>query len=130
MDFLWYRFCLFLKDSYIGDQTAKENVCLLRQINVSYRNSSLYKQNCKRIFFLSINQIEDEVHVLFNCLLYADLQESLFYKVSISNVLILMFYLMITIKFVYLFNIIDCYEIVAKTCFNISCRKIRLKIIF
>ena len=68
------------------------------------------------------DQIEDEKHVLLDCPLYADLRESLFNEeVKRSNVHYII--LCDDDKFIYQFKSTECYDMVAKTCFNILSRR-------
>jgi hypothetical protein len=53
--------------------------------------------------------------------LYGDLRESLFSEVKRSNVHFII--LSDDDKFIYLFKSTDCYDTVAKTCFNILSRR-------
>ena len=67
------------------------------------------------------DQIEDEKHVLLDCPLYADLRKRLFNEVKRSNVHFII--LSDDDKFIYLFKSTECYNTVAKTCFNILSRR-------
>jgi ssDNA-specific exonuclease RecJ len=75
----------------------------------------------ERVCFICHDQIEDEKHVLLDCPLYADLRESLFNEVKRSNVHFII--LSDDDKFIYLFKSTECYDTVAKTCFNILSRR-------
>jgi hypothetical protein len=55
----------------------------------------------ERVCFICHDQIEDDKHVLLDRPLYADLYD----------------------KFIYLFKRTECYNMVAKTCFNILSRR-------
>ena len=75
----------------------------------------------ERVCFICHDQIEDEKHVLLYCPLYADLRERLFNEVKRSNVHFII--LSDDDKFIYLFKSTECYDMVAKTCFNILSRR-------
>jgi ssDNA-specific exonuclease RecJ len=75
----------------------------------------------ERVCFICHDQIEDEKHVLLDCPLYADLRERLFNEVKRSNVHFII--LSDDDKFIYLFKSTECYDMVAKTCFNILSRR-------
>jgi ssDNA-specific exonuclease RecJ len=75
----------------------------------------------ERVCFICHDQIEDEKHVLLDCPLYADLRERLFNEVKMSNVHFII--LSDDDKFIHLFKSTDCYDMVAKTCFNILRRR-------
>ena len=77
----------------------------------------------ERVCFVCHEQIEDEKHVLLDCSLYADLPESLFNEVKRSNVYFII--LSDGDKFIYLFKSTECYDTVAKTCFNILSKRNR-----
>jgi hypothetical protein len=75
----------------------------------------------ERVCFICHEQIEDEKHVLLDCPLNADLRESLFNEVKRSSV-----HFNISSdddKLIYLFKSTECYDRVAKTCFNILSRR-------
>ena len=75
----------------------------------------------ERVCLICHDQIEDEKHVLLDCPLYADLRESLFNEAKRSNVHFII--LSDDDKFIYLFKSTECYDMVAKTCFNILSRR-------
>jgi hypothetical protein len=64
--------------------------------------------------------------VLLECPLYADLREKLSNEVKRSNVHFII--LSDDDKFIYLFKSTECYDMVAKTCFNILSRRNRFSI--
>ena len=82
-----------------------------------YENKELNERVC----FICNNEIEDEKHVLLACPLYADLREQLFYDIHTMNVNFSI--LSENDKFVYLFQSVECFDIVAKTCFYILSRR-------
>ena len=92
-------------------------VAPLRIETGSYENKNVNERVC----FICHDQIEDEKHVLLDCPLYADLRESLFNEVKRSNVHFII--LSDDDKFIYLFKSTECYDTVAKTCFNILSRR-------
>ena len=75
----------------------------------------------ERVCFICHDQIEDDKHVLLDRPLYADLRKKLFNEVKRSNVHFII--LSDDDKFIYLFKRTECYNMVAKTCFNILSRR-------
>jgi hypothetical protein len=73
----------------------------------------------KTFYFVSLLYIYQIKNLL--TVLYADLRERLFNEVKRSNVHFII--LSDDDKFIYLFKSTECYDMVAKTCFNILSRR-------
>lgn len=82
-----------------------------------YENKPINERSC----FMCKNEIEDEKHVFTLCPLYADLRNILYSEAVKHND---QFYnLSNDEKFIFLFRNEELCQVVAKTCFNILCRR-------